>query len=311
MQAFANFVLRGRLQASLVATVAAALTLVVPLFSHVSGGVLALVALRNGFVEGLLVALAAVAAIGLVGYLSALPNELVNFIVGSMFLLMWLPVLVVANVLRSTRSIDLAVTVAGAIAAAGLLAFHASIGDPVAWWRGVLTGVLMPVLEQMELQMMDGDRDMIIEAMSRVMTGVLAATMLLTTMTNLLIGRWLQAVAFNPGGFGEEFRSLRLGRPIGILTLAVLGLAGFAGGAVGDLGLNLMLLLGAMYALHGLALAHAIVRQTGAHIAWLIALYVLMLLALPQVAMVLASAAFIDSFMNFRARLNRGGGSGT
>lgn len=311
MQGFANFVLRGRLQASLVATVAAALTLVVPLFSHVSGGVLALVALRNGFREGLLIAFAAVATIGLIGYLSALPNEVVNFIVGSMFLLMWLPVLVVANVLRTTRSIDLAVTTAGGIAAAGLLVFYASVGDPAAWWRNVLTGVLMPILEQMELHMMDGDRETVIAAMSRVMTGILAATMLLTTMTNLLIGRWLQAAAFNPGGFGEEFRSLRLGRPVGIATLVVLGLAGFAGGALGDFGLNLMLLLGAMYALHGLALAHAIVRQTGAHMAWLIALYVLMLFALPQVAMVLASAAFVDSFMNFRARLKGRNSGGT
>jgi hypothetical protein len=308
MRGIANFILRGRLQAGLVATIAAALTLLVPLFSHVSGGVLALVTLRNGFREGLLIAFAAIAVLAVVGHLSALPGEIINIIVGAMFLLMWLPVVVIANVLRTTRSIDLAVTVAGAIAAAGLVVLHLAVGDVVAWWRNVLNEVLMPVLEQMDLRMMEGDRDMIVEAMARVMTGVLAATMLITTMTNLLIGRWLQALVFNPGGFGEEFRSLRLGRSVGIATLVVLGLAAFAGGVAGDFGLNLVLLLGAMYAVHGLALAHAIVKQTGAHIAWLIVLYLLILFALPQVAMVLASVALADSFVNFRARL--GGGRG-
>ncbi len=308
MLGFANFILRGRLQAALVATIAAALTMVVPLFSHISGGVLALVTLRNGFREGLLIAFAAIAVLAVIGHLSALPGGMVNLVVGSMFLMMWLPLLITANVLRTTRSLDHAVMVAGAIAAAGLIVLHLVVGDVVAWWRNVLVEVLMPILERMDVQLMGGDRDTIIEALARVMTGVLAATMLITTMTNLLIGRWLQSVAFNPGGFGEEFRGLRLGRPIGIATLVVLGLAGFAGGAAGDFGLNLMLLLGAMYALHGLALAHAIAKQVGAHAAWLIVLYLLMMFALPQVAMVLASAAFVDSFMNFRARLGGRGG---
>lgn len=308
MRGFANFILRGRLQAALVATVAAALTLVVPLFSHISGGVIALVTLRNGFREGLLIALAAIAVLAVIGHLSKLPGDLVNLIVGSMFLMMWLPVLVTANVLRTTRSIDYAVMVAGAISAAGMIVLYLAVGDVVAWWRNLLVEVLLPILQRMDVQMLGGDRDMIIDALARVMTGVLAATMLITTMTNLVIGRWLQSVVFNPGGFGKEFRGVHLGRPFGIATLAVLGLAGFAGGAVGDFGLNLLLLLGAMYALHGLALAHAIITQTGAHFAWLIALYLLIMFALPQVAMVLASAAFVDSFMNFRARLGGRGG---
>lgn len=308
MQGFANFILRGRLQATLVATIAAALTMVVPLFSHVSGGVISLVTLRNGLFEGLLIAFGALVALALVGYLSALPNEMVNLIVGFMFLLMWLPVLIAANVLRTTRSIDATVMTAGALGAGGMIMLYVFVGDVAAWWRQILDQVLLPILAQMEVQMTAEDQQTLVETLSRVLTGVLAATIVLTTMTNLLIGRWLQAVAFNPGGFGEEFRGLRLGRPVGIVTMVVLGLAAFGSGALGDLGLNFMILLGAMYAIHGLALVHGVVAKTGAHIAWLISLYIAIVLALPQVAMVLASAAFVDSWMDFRARLgNRGG----
>lgn len=303
MRGFANFILRGRLQATLVATIAAALTMVVPLFSHVSGGVVALVTLRNGMLEGMLIALGAIAALATVGYLSALPNEIVNVIVASMFLLMWVPVLITANVLRTTRSINLALTVAGGLAAGAMLLLYVFIGDVVAWWRELLGGVLQPILEQMDVQMSAGDTGMMIDTLARVMSGALAATIVITTMTNLFIGRWLQSLLFNPGGFGAEFRSIRLGRPVGIATAAVLALAGFGGGALGDFGLNLVFLLGAMYALHGLALAHAVVEQTRGHVAWLIALYVTIMLALPQVAMVLASAAFVDSWMDFRSRL--------
>lgn len=311
MRGFANFILRGRLQALLVTAIAAALTLMLPLFSHVAGGALALVTLRNGLREGAMIAIGAALALAALGYVSALDTGLVNVVILSMMLLMWVPVLIGANVLRVTRSIDLALAAVGALAAAAVVAFHLYAGDTAAWWRGVLQEVLLPLLQHLEVPIAGGDREQLIDSLSRMMTGVLAATVLFTAMINLFIGRWLQALAFNPGGFGPEFRSLRLGRPMAVAAVVIIVLAGLASGWVGNLAANLLFLVGAMYSLQGLALAHAVAAILRAHSAWLIGLYVLMLLALPQVALVLAAAGFADSWLDVRSRLARKGGGTT
>lgn len=309
MRAFANFILRGRLQALLITVFASALTLMLPLFSHLAGGVLSLVTLRNGLREGALIALGAALALAALGYVSALDAGLINIIILSMLLLMWAPVLIAANVLRVTRSIDLTLMATGGITAATMLVFYVYIGDVTAWWRSALQDVLMPLLQQLDVPVGAGDQELLIDSMSRVMTGVLAATVFFTTMINLFIGRYLQALLFNPGGFGEEFRSLRLGRPMGIAAALMLVLASFTGGWLGNLAVNLMFLVGAMYSLQGLALAHAVVAITKAHSAWLIVLYILMLLALPQVALVLSAAGFADSWLDMRTKLKKRGGS--
>lgn len=308
MRGFVNFILRGRLQALLVTAVASALTLMLPLFSHVAGGTLALVTLRNGFTEGLLIALGATVVLGGLGYVSNIAPGVVGTIVVAMLALMWAPVLVTAHVLRITRSIDLALLGAGAMAAAAMLALYAYVGDPVSWWREMLNASLTPLLEQLNIPLAGVDRDETIEALARMMTGALAATVLFTAMINLFIGRWAQALLFNPGGFGAEFRSLRLGRQMGIAAVLVLAVASFLGGGIGGLALNLTFLIGAMYTLHGLALVHGVVAIKGAHSGWLIGLYVAMLFALPQVALVLSAAGFADSWLDVRSRL-RGGTS--
>ena len=50
----------------------------------------------------------------------------------------------------------------------------------------------------------------LIEGLSRWMTGAFAASLYVQFLLALLLGRWWQAVLYNPGGFGAEFRGLRL-----------------------------------------------------------------------------------------------------
>jgi hypothetical protein len=65
--------------------------------------------------------------------------------------------------------------------------------------------------------------------------------------------------------------------------------------------LTMLLLVG--WLLQGLSLVHALRRRLGASLAWLVALYVLMLFAMPYVVGALALAGFADSWIDFRARL--------
>ncbi len=307
MQAFANFILRGRLQALLIAAVAAALMLVLPLFSHVAGGALALVTLRNGVREGALIALGATLVLAALASFSAFGAGVVNVLITAVVLLLWLPVLLGAGALRLTRSLDLALLAVAALAGAAMLVFHAAVGDAPAWWRSALQETLIPVLQQLQVPFAEDDRERMIEAMSRMMSGALAAAFFITAMINLFIGRWLQALVFNPGGFGGEFRALKFGRRVAIAALAMALAASLLDGWLGNMAVNLLFLFGAMYALQGLAVVHAMVALLNAHRAWLIALYVLMLFALPQVALALAAAGFADSWLDLRGRAAKPG----
>lgn len=308
MRAFASFVLRGRVQAVLVITVAAALSLILPLLGHVSGGTVALVTLRKGLGEGLVVSGLAALVLAIVGYFSALDPRLVNVFLGATLLVIWLPVMVTGQVLRMTRSMSAALAVAGALGAAGLLLVYLFVGDVSAWWQEVLQTFLVPMLQDANSPLLSGEVDRIIENMSQVMTGIMSATLVFATMINLFIGRWLQAILYNPGGFRQEFLGLRLGRRMAVVALAVLFVSTFASGVMHDMAVDLLFLVGTIYSLQGLSLAHAVVDMTRAHVGWLVALYVLMLFLLAQAMLVLSAAGFADSWLDFRARLKNGNG---
>ncbi|MDR2877897.1 MAG: DUF2232 domain-containing protein [Chromatiales bacterium] len=225
--------------------------------------------------------------------------------------MVWLPVLIAAGVLRGTRSLELALGAVGGFVALAVIMFHLAVGDATAWWQQVLQNTLQPLLQEMPLPI-SGDSEAVIEVMARMMTGVIAATAVFTAMINLFIGRWMQALAFNPGGFGDEFRHLRLGRAVAIATMLLITLASLASGWLGGVAANLTFVVGAMFFLHGLALAHGVAVLLRAHMAWLIALYALMMIDLPHVALVLAAAGFADSWLDIRGKLaaKRSGGGG-
>ena len=71
--------------------------------------------------------------------------------------------------------------------------------------------------------------------------------------------------------------------------------------------LNLLLIVVAMYSLHGLSLAHALVNATKIHHGWLVGIYILMLFFLLQVMVVLSALGFADSWADFRARIRSRG----
>jgi hypothetical protein len=303
MVALANFILRGRLNALLVTAVAAVLMLLVPLVGILAGGALALVTLRNGAREGLLIAAGAAAVLAVAAQM--LGSSASASGIATALALTWAPLLLSAAVLRSTRSQAAALAAAGLCIAGFALLFHASVGDPAAWWRAILPDFLQPLLER--LPMSAGEQEEFLAAMASAMTGGLAATLLSGTTVALLFGRWLQSLVFNPGGFGAEFRALRFGPVMSVIALVVVTLSALLGGWIGGVALTLLFLCATMLAVQGLALAHAVVRLRSAHTGWLIALYALLVFFPPQALVVLAAAGFADGWFDLRARMGRGG----
>src|SRR5690606_23988565 len=58
-----------------------------------------------------------------------------------------------------------------------------------------------------------------------VLTGLMAALLQIVSLLCLMLGRYWQSVLYNPGGFGLEFRALRLSPPLAFGLLAVMFLA--------------------------------------------------------------------------------------
>ena len=299
MKALANFILRGPSQAILVAVGMAVLAMMLPPLSLLSGAVIALVTLRNGPRSGVVVMLGSTAFIGVLAYLS-----FGNAAAGLVFLgLLWLPLWILGWVLRATRALALATAVAGMLGIVGVVAMYAFIGDISSWWQQVLMAMFKPAMEQGGVLAEPAEVEVILAQLSTIMTGIAAAGMTLNTIMCLYLARAWQAQLFNPGGFREEFRGLRLGRGLAILSLAFIATSLLSLGTVSNMAGEIVIVILSLYILQGLALLHAVVAQRNMHVAWLVVTYLLMLFVLPQLTVLVALMGLVDTWVDFRRRL--------
>lgn len=303
MKALASFIMKGPLQAILLVVVSGALSLVLPPLSVLTGGIVALVTLRNGAKAGISVLVGASLILGLFAYF-AMPGQGTALIFLLSLLVTVFPVWLLAIVLRSsislTKTINLAVIMGGLM----VCLVHLLLPDPALWWEELLHTAIGPALQEAQFATQGVDVDANIKAMSVWMTGLVAAAMTLSYMASLLIGRWMQAMLYNPGGFKQEFLGLRLSREMAITTLVVLLVAFLLDGSVAAIAKDLMWVLGAIYIVPGLSVVHQWIDTMNSSTIWLVVLY-LLLLFVPQIAVLMAVIGWGDTWVNFRARLSR------
>ena len=117
--------------------------------------------------------------------------------------------------------------------------------------------------------------------------------------------RWGHAALDNPGGFGREFRDLRVGRRFatGAGVVAVVALLAVPRGA--GVGHDLLVLIVAACAIQGIALVHGLVALRGGSRGWIVAMYASLLLVTPAAVLALSVAGFSDAWLDYRARLDR------
>ncbi len=289
MQGIASFILRGRSPA--VATLVLAALL--PLLNLCSGAALALVTLRKGAQEGMLTLLIAVCLMIVVTGLlfgSTLPALL-------LLLFFWVPSWLLAGVLRYSVSLTITVQLGLLLATLALAGSLVTLDDVAAWGRQLLEQRLEPLLQPVQLT---GPQLAALTAMlAPVMPGLIIAQMLLSVLLSLLLGRWWQALLFNPGGFGAEFRELRLDKRLAPLTAALLVGAWWL---QWPLLVNLTPLLLAVYSLQSIALAHAIVKRARFAQGWLVGFYAVLVL-LPQSIVLLSLLGLLDAWVDIRTRI--------
>lgn len=285
MKGIAAFVMRGRLQALVVAVGGAGSLL----FCWVSAAVIALITLRKGAGEGIWLFAWAVLPAGLLFYVFGDSGPL-TLLIGT---------LVLALVLRGTVSLALmllASVALGVVLGVVLLTLGGeSLAQLVAMFEQFLSS-----LEQQASQSEQAVQWARPTALQ--VAGMLGSGTAVLSVLCVLLARYWQASLYNPGGFGQEFRALRY--PAGITALMVLSAFGLATLGVEYRTWAMILVIPLGFA--GLALVHARVAAKGQGTGWLIWFYVAWVL-LDPVKLAVVMFAALDSWMNFRERWSQPG----
>ncbi len=295
MREVLKFLTRSRTRAAGTAV----LGLLLPPFGFVAAGMVGLVTLKYGVADGALI-LAASAAVSSAVMLLVLQSADAAVLFS---VTMGLPILLLATVLRYTASQGAALATAGVLGGTIIAGIHLFSDNPVAWWRGVLDSILVERVQRggaADPATVESLRE-ISEKLAPLMTGA-PTGIAVGTMVILFLSRWGHAVLDNPGGFGKEFRALRLDSRVAYLCIALgLGAIFFSGLASGLLP-ELFNLLAALYVLQGIAVAHALVNHHRASRGWLVAMYLMVVLMPPLAMIVLSVAGFSDTWLDYRRR---------
>jgi uncharacterized protein YybS (DUF2232 family) len=292
MLALARYALKSPYHAATIVGLLAVLSLFVPLVSILSGAVVGLIILTQGLIPGTRALLISLVGITVVSYLVT-QSPMLGITIG---LVQWIPMVLLAEVLRRSRSLSITLVIGMLAALVVVAAQYLLWPDIDKMWAGYLQQMFAGAEQQAGL---DGDQlQQAIAQLVHMMTLVLVAVMYSTFIGTLLAARWFQARLTESEGFRDEFHALKLGKGAALATLLVIA----ASFIVSQDWLYAMLMVMLMTFLYqGLAVVHRWSRdkrQKG----WLVLLYILMVI-FPQVLAAMAVLGIIDNWIDFRSKL--------
>ncbi len=290
MNSLAAYIMRGRVQAMLVAATLALVSLIMPPVSIVSSATVALVTLRMGAFEGLYVLACSSAAAALLGFLL-----LGNFQFALVYAgVLWLPVWLISIVLREGRHLSLAVEMAVLLGIVWVLGFYIYNPDAGLMWKEMLVQMLPTDAPMEEMQHT-------IDVMARYMTGIVATGMVSSLLFGLFLGRWWQANLYNPGGFRQEYLSLTAHPALTLGTMAVVILALASSGIVSEVSWNVAVLLFVLYAFIGTAVLHTVFAAMKLA-RYAVPMFYITLFLIPHAILPVALIGLVDAWLNLRKK---------
>ena len=260
----------------------------------VAGAIPALMALVSGPRKGAVVALVASAA--LVARFGAAEQHW-GLALGFAIAECWAP-WALAVVLRSTRSLNFSFQLAVLAAGVCLGSLHVLLDDPMGTWQKLVrqaVGILQSAgwtLNEQEL----------LSSFAATNWGTYVSLWLLGVCGSLFLARWWQALLTAPGAFGEEFRSLSVGKSLGAMCTILIALAiglQFAGVAASALLAFVWLALTAL-GLQGLASLHSLKASGRIGRSWLIVTYVALVVFNIVAVVALAGWGLADNWRRSR-----------
>ena len=281
MRGLAEFIMRGRWQALGVAVLGSGSLL----FGWVSAAAIALVTLRRGTAAG-----------GWLVLWALLPAVVITAMTGDTGSVMLLAgAFGLAVVLRETVNLSLAVMASVPLAILSGMALIVLNGP----FLEELITTFNQALAQLEQDLQqEGSQQLAFNALSIPQVAALLATgNAVIAVLSLMLGRYWQALLYNPGGFGSEFRSLKMpqGAVLAMASAALvlwwLGPEWRVWSAVAVLPLTVV----------GFALIHAYAARTRKRLGWLTLMYLLWIVLDPMKWLWVACVV-IDAFADFRSR---------
>ncbi len=290
MSFIAAYIMQGRMQAMIVASTLALLSLIMPPISIVSSASVALVTLRRGAFEGFYVLAFSCAAAALLG-LVLLNNYQFALLYG---VVLWLPVWAIAIILRETRLLTLAIQAAVLLGVLGVVGFYLYDASPSAMWKSVLSQMIpanVPVANAQHT----------VDVFSHYMTGVVAAGTAFSLLFGLFLGRWWQSVLYNPGGFKQEYLALSASPKLAIGSVLVVVIASLTNGVVSEASWNVTILLFVMYLFIGTAVLHSVFvpMRLGRYI---VPMFYVTIFLIPHAMLPVALVGLTDAWMNLRKK---------
>jgi hypothetical protein len=281
LKALAEFILRGRLQALIVALIGS-------FFPLISSATIALVSICKGAKEGTLLFLWVSLALVLLQQAGTENPLLTAVSIASLGIMVIVGA--VHKVLASWQWTLLAIV---AVAVAISLAFGIFMGSSV-------TNLVATAQEMLSnVQSQEQDAQLSIGLTDSMLLGLVATILAVGSMMSLMLARWWQAGIYNPGGFQKEFHSYTIDAKIAVLLVVIL--------IVGQLLPQSSKLWAELAVLPllvaGIALVHFTVKLFGQGKQWLAFVYVGMILVGKPVTLILVLLGLIDSLIDLRSRL--------
>lgn len=300
--ALARYTLKGPYQAAAVVGLLAVLAVVIPpmagnsmfgvlvasLCMLLSCSLVGLVILTHGSISGLKAIAVSMLGITLVAWALINAPEL-GFWTG---LVQWLPIILLAQTLRSTRSLALTLlagTVLGAIAIAMQYLFWGSIQSEM-----INQALLrMGDVAQQEQELVERNLQVL-----QLFVLAMVAMVYLYIMLILMVARWMQASLVGSNGFREEFYGLALGKSASGVALLLVGLSVWL---EQPWLVSLAFLAVIAFMFQGIAIVHSrfgAKRQSRL----LLGLFYMLLLVFPQVVALTSLTGVIDNWLVFRKK---------
>ncbi len=280
MLALAQFIMRGRLQAA----VPALFSMTIPLLPL---GAIGLVTLRKGPREGALLILIALVP-ALISWSMGKPGTVVFW--GT--LLGLLAVYIPAICLRATMSWAFAIQ--AAVVTSIVSVFFAVNFVPALMDAFIqLTAMFLAVIEGRS------PNEDLSEPSVIAVSGFIGLVMLFNGLTGLILARWWQSSLYNAGGFGSEFRELRLGVLTSSVCAVLVALCYFQGV---EYSFWATVFAGPLIMV-AIAIVHDLAKSQKLNKAWLVVFYML-IIGFSSFLLVLAVMGFIDTWVNIRSRFS-------